>query len=153
MIGKLTKVAYNFGGHIKNLKTTAVSTPTGLTVTYPHQNNRTHDIENPLETFISSLAACKTATLRGIAKQKNIKLGNITWSRIESNYDLGNWMTGGGKNNKISDIFLDVELEANLTEAEFEKVKEMVENLCPIYQVITGGGVKVNSNWKLKKIN
>jgi uncharacterized OsmC-like protein len=72
---------------------------------------------------------------------------------IESNYDLGHWMSGGGKNNKISDIYLDAEIEANLDLAEFEKVKTMTENLCPVYQVVTGSGIKVTSNWKLKKID
>ena len=72
---------------------------------------------------------------------------------IESNYDLGHWMSGGGKNNKISDIYLDVEVEANVDQPEFEKIQTMTENLCPVYQVVTGSGIKVTSNWKLKKID
>lgn len=40
MIRKL----YQGFAHIKNLKTTAVAFPKGLKVTYPHQENRTHDI-------------------------------------------------------------------------------------------------------------
>jgi uncharacterized OsmC-like protein len=43
-------------------------------------------------------------------------------------------------------------LETNATPAELEKLKEEVENLCPIYQVITCGGVKVKSSWKHKKL-
>lgn len=137
---------------IKHLNTTAVSIPTGIKVTYPNIQNKTHDIENALETFISSLAACETATLRGIAGMKKLQLGQIKWTKIESNYDLNNWRTGGGPTNKISDINLEVEVEANLSEEAFNEIKEMTEKLCPIYQVITGSGVKVNANWKLKKI-
>jgi len=48
MIGKITRVVYNFGGHIKNLKTTAASLPKGLRITYPNVENKTHDIDNPL---------------------------------------------------------------------------------------------------------
>jgi uncharacterized OsmC-like protein len=62
-------------------------------------------------------------------------------------------MKHGGKDNKISDVYLDAEIEANLTESELEKIKEETENFCPIYQVVTGSGVKVNSTWKLKKIS
>ena len=47
MIRKITYLAYNFA-QIKNLKTTAVSLPKGLRITYPHVENKTHDIENPL---------------------------------------------------------------------------------------------------------
>lgn len=67
---------------LKHLQTTAVSIPTGIRVTYPNVQNKTHDIENALETFISSLAACKTATLRGIAGMKKIQLGQINWTKI-----------------------------------------------------------------------
>lgn len=47
MIGKIPNVAFGFA-HIKNLLTKGVTLPKGLQVTYPHQNNKTHDIENPL---------------------------------------------------------------------------------------------------------
>jgi uncharacterized OsmC-like protein len=112
-----------FSESIKHLKTTAVSIPTGLQVTYPNIQNKTHDVENALETFISSLAACETATLRGIAGMKKIQLGQIKWTKIESSYNLGNWKTGGGPTNKINDINLSVEVEANLSEEAFQQVK------------------------------
>ena len=44
MFGKLIKVAFNYAPHIKHLETTATSIPNGLRVTYPHLNNKTHDI-------------------------------------------------------------------------------------------------------------
>lgn len=84
---------------------------------------------------------------------KKVQLGEIRWTKIESNYDLSNWKKGGGPSNKISDIDLEVEVETNLTDQEFSELKEMSEKLCPIYQVITGSGVKVNSVWRLKKLN
>ena len=62
-------------------------------------------------------------------------------------------MSGGGKNNKISDVYLDAEIETNLDQAEFDKVKAITENLCPIFQMVMSSGVKVNSNWKMKKID
>jgi len=107
MIRKITQIACGFS-KIKHLKTTAVSFPKGLRITYPNIENKTHEIENPLETFISTLAACETAILRAVAGQAQVKLGNINFTRIESSYDLGHWATGGGINNKLNEIFLDV---------------------------------------------
>lgn len=51
-----------------------------------------------METFISSLAACELATLRAVLKSnKNAKLQKVTFTKIESNYDLSHWAKGGGK--------------------------------------------------------
>jgi hypothetical protein len=64
-----------------------------------------------LETFISSLAACEVATLRGLtSKTPAVKLGSIAFTRIESNYDLSHWAKGGGKDNKLNDIILEAEV-------------------------------------------
>lgn len=78
----IRKLAQGFA-HIKNLKTQGVATPKGLKITYPHNENKTHDIENPLETLISSLAACEVATLRALtSKTPAVKFGSIIFSRI-----------------------------------------------------------------------
>jgi len=63
---------------------------------------------NPLETFISTLAACETSTMRILANKLKIDLGVINYTRIESNYDLGHWANNGGKDNKLNDIFVEV---------------------------------------------
>lgn len=91
--------------------------------------------------------------MRAVAKQKKIKIGTITWNKIESSYDLQHWVNGGGKDNKINDVTLDAEVEANVSETDFERLKQLTENLCPIYQTVIAGGVKVTCNWKLKKID
>lgn len=56
--------------------------------------------------------------MRAVAKQKKIKLGTITWNKIESGYDLQHWVNGGGKDNKINDVFLDAEVETNISETD-----------------------------------
>jgi uncharacterized OsmC-like protein len=151
MIGKIPKIAFGFA-HIKNLLTKGVTLPKGLQVTYPHQNNTTHVIENPLETLISCLAACEVSTIRAITSKGPTKLGTITFTRIESNYDLSHWAKGGGKDNKINDVFLEAEVETNITDEQLEKLKEQTELFCPVYQIISGSGVKVHSTWKNKKL-
>ena len=103
---QLSRIAYRLSLPIKPLKTTAVSTDTGLTVTFPHLNSSTISLDSPIETFISSLAACETASLKAIAKKKRFKVEKVHWTRIESSYDLNHWKTGGGPENKMGDIHL-----------------------------------------------
>jgi uncharacterized OsmC-like protein len=81
-----------------------------------------------------------------------MKFGNIVFSKIESNYDLSHWAKGGGKDNKINDIVMEAELETNISAQELEKLKEQVQKFCPVYQMITGSGVKVSSTWKHKQL-
>lgn len=114
MFNLIKRASYTFA-NIKHLSTTAVSTPNGIRVTYANVQNKTHDIDNPLETFISCLAACETSVLRIVADKKKIKLGEIKWTKIDSNYDLSN-LQKGGPSNRIGDISLEVEIEAKLTE-------------------------------------
>ena len=153
MIRNFGKLSYGFGHTIKGLYTTAVTTPTGLKVTYPHQKDAVMVIESPLETFISTIAACETAILRAQARRKGFKLGTITWTRIESTYDLSHMMSGGGPDNLIGEVFLDGEIETNLFQKDLDDMKETVEKLCPVYQMVTGCGIKVNSNWKIKHLD
>lgn len=108
MFNLIRRASYGFG-NIKFLSTTAVTIPNGIRVIYPNQQNKTHEIENPLETFISSLAACEASVLRIVADKKRIKLGEVRWTKIESNYDLSN-LQKGGPTNRIGDITLEVEV-------------------------------------------
>lgn len=115
MIRKISTAAYGVS-QIKSLLTRGVSLPKGLQVTYPNLNNKTEDILNPLETLISSLAACEAASLKAVASRGSAKLGRISFSRIESSYDLSHWAKGGGKDNKINDVFIEAEVESNVTD-------------------------------------
>lgn len=101
---------------IKKFNVTGVSIPNGIRITYPNADNKVHDIDNPLETFIASLAACITTMLRMFAKNKNFKLGQIAWTRIESSLDLSLLKSAGGPGNKINDILMDAEIETSLSE-------------------------------------
>ena len=55
---RLARISSNFSKYVKTLKTSAASVERGLRVTFPSQNNANLDITSPLETLISSLAAC-----------------------------------------------------------------------------------------------
>ena len=62
-------------------------------------------------------------------------------------------LSGGGPDNLINDITLEGEIETNLYQKDFDEMKEAVEKLCPVYQMVTGCGIKINSNWKIKHLD
>lgn len=54
----------------------------------------------------------------------------------------------GGKENKIDDIVLEAEFDTNGTQAELDELQKKVHQSCPMYNIITSAGIKVNSTWK-----
>jgi uncharacterized OsmC-like protein len=153
MIGNFSKFGYFFGHSMKSLLVTATSTPNGLRIVYPHQKNASVEIESPLEAFISTIAACETSILRAYSRRKGFKLGNIVWTRIESTYDLSHFMSEGGPDNLIGDVYMEGEIETNLQQEDFIKIKESVEKMCPVYQMVSRAGIKIHSDWKIKHLD
>lgn len=149
MIGNLTKTLYRFAHTIKPLNTLAESYPNGIKITYPHLNNQSHNIESPLECFISVVAACECSTLKSLAKKEGFKLGSMKWTKIESGYDLHHWLRDGGPENRINDIYLEADIETTLAPEKLEETRKTVENLCPIYQMVVASGIKIHSKWNL----
>ena len=58
-------------------------------------SSHTFQVDNPLETLISSLAACELATLRAISKNSNLKIKDVKFTKIESGLDIEKFMKGG----------------------------------------------------------
>ena len=99
---------FNRMKRLRHLQTSAITIEKGLRVTFPNQGDTTIDITSALETYISSMAACESATLRIIAKKQGFKLGTISWNRIESSYDLNNYWEREGKDNMLGNITVEV---------------------------------------------
>lgn len=108
-------------------------------------------MEDPLGTYISSLAASQTQTLRSLASKGHVKLGNIAFSKIQRNYDFDALLNLSGRTNKLSDITLEAEIESNTSDEQLQKLKEKTERICPVYKVISGSGIRINTIWRNKK--
>jgi uncharacterized OsmC-like protein len=98
------------------------------------------------------VAACECTTLKSLAKKKGYKLGAMKWTKIESSYDLSHWLKDGGPENRINDIYLEADIETDLTPEQLVEVKTNVENWCPIYQMVIASGIKIHSKWNLKPL-
>ena len=54
----------------------------------------------------------------------------------------------GGKDNKINEVFLEAEIETTGTQEDLDNLHKKVVMACPVYQMVSGSGVKINNNWK-----
>jgi hypothetical protein len=104
---------------LKTLKTSVASTPTGCTVTYPLQNNKTENVESPLETLVSLVAACEISILRLLSKKHGFKLGQINLTKVESSFNTALLHGEGGPQNRLNDVYLEGEVETDLEENAF----------------------------------
>ncbi len=66
-------------------------------------SSHTFQVDNPLETLISSLAACELATLRAISKNSNLNIKDVKFTKIQSGLDIEKFMKGGPED-KIEDV-------------------------------------------------
>ena len=100
-----------------------------------------------METLLSALAACEVATLRALTKKTQFKVYGINFTRMETDYDL-NLFLKGGETNKLTHIYIDADVETNGTQEQLNEFKLKTLHHCPVYQMISGSGVKIEDNWK-----
>ena len=62
--------------------------------------------------MLSALVACELATLKDYSKRDNLKINSIKFTKVESSYDLSNYMKGGNAS-KLNDVTIDAEIETN----------------------------------------
>jgi uncharacterized OsmC-like protein len=150
MFKEILKTTYVFS-QFKGFKGPAGSFSAGLNVKYPHENDKTHHMEDPLGTYISTLSASQSQTLRNLASKGHVKVGNISFSKIQRNYDFDALLNLSGRTNKLSNITLEAEIETNTSDEQLQMLKEKTERICPVYRVISGSGVRINTIWRNKE--
>ena len=112
-------------------------------------HKKTVDVSNPLELLLYSLISCENATLRMIAKEKNIKVGTMNFKKVVAHYDTKGFY-GLDPFNKFSKIELELEIQSD---AKDEKVQEMLNLMigrCPVYNMLHLAGVQFHSNYSFK---
>lgn len=105
------------------------------------------ETENPLETLIASLAACELGTLKAISRSSNLKINKVKFTKIESGLNIEKFMKGGPED-KIEDISIEAEIDTNVSQEELDQWVKKALHSCPVYQMLTLAGVKIDSKWK-----
>ena len=71
--------------------------------------------------------------MRILTKTGKLKLGKVTFTRVESGYDRLHFVEGG-KENHIENVKLWAEIQTNGTQEDLEELEKKVQNSCPVYQ-------------------
>ena len=105
-------------------------------------NKKTVEESTPLELLLYSLISCENATLRAIAKEKNVKLGVLNFKKADAVYDTkGFW--GLDPNNKFSKIDLEMEIQSDANEEKMKEMLKLMKQRCPIYNMLHLAGVEI----------
>lgn len=55
------------------------------------------------------------------------------------------------KENRMGDVTIQAEVEANGTQQELDELHNKVHTACPVYCMLTKAGVKINDKWTIVK--
>lgn len=54
----------------------------------------------------------------------------------------------GGPESKIEDVFIEIEVDTNVSQEELDQWVTKALNSCPVFQMLTLAGVTIDSKWK-----
>lgn len=104
---------------------------------------------SPMEYVTAALIGCIGITLSVVSREKEFKFSNVTME-MEGQLDLRGFMGMPGVCRHFCDLHGTVVLETEESEERINEVKELVENRCPVSNLLTDAGVAANIIWKKK---
>lgn len=109
-------------------------------------NDHEWEITNAIENLLGSLAACEYSTFKLLSKHEKFHVEAIKFLRVESIYDTSRFLQGG-PGNKLDEIFIEVEVKSKNSQEELDNLHKKTTNSCPVYQMLSAGGVKITQKW------
>ncbi len=81
--------------------------------------NKTYDFDNAVESLLASLTLCQLSTMKDLTRRGDFKINSAKFTKVESKYDIANYIKGG-KDNKMSDIYIEAEIQTNGTQKQLD---------------------------------
>lgn len=101
---------------------------------------------SPLDYALGALASCNQVTTFIVARDLGIALGSFSID-LRAELDNSVLVFGAQGNPSFASIVLDVAVETDADEADFERLAGEVERRCPLTQLYARSGVRVTNNW------
>ncbi|WAA13383.1 OsmC family protein [Fervidibacillus halotolerans] len=105
---------------------------------------------NPLEYLLATLGACATIIAHDVAKEQQFTYKRIDYS-VSGKLDPRGYKGVEGVKTYFQSIRLDVFVETDENEEALQRVAEISEGRCPIYNLLKDAGVEIESNWVKKQ--
>jgi len=101
---------------------------------------------SPLSYSLAALTSCTQVVSAVVAKDLGVTLGRIT---ADATGDLDTAVIGGGAqgNANFDAVRVQVQLETDATEEQFEQLKSETERRCPVTQLFVRSGLEFSSEW------
>ena len=115
------------------------------------EETKEQKIEHELETFLAALAGCENYTATYHAKKNGIDYKGISF-KIEADYDFRTHLEGEKIPNRFSQIRVEAEVETDDSQEKVDKLKDLVKQFCPVYNMLKLSGIDMKSDWKKKEV-
>ena len=96
-------------------------------------NKVVFEITSPLETVLTGLAACENTTTRNYAREHRLQIKNMNFKKVAAKYNIDGFLGKPVDKNVFSEVEIDVEVETNMKETDFEKMHHEIIKRCPVY--------------------
>ncbi len=104
---------------------------------------------SPLNTLLASLAGCKTATLKQIAKEMGVTFTTIDY-KVDATLDLRGFMGVPGVKSRFHTVVLDAVIDTTATAEQVAKMAELVHTRCPVANLMADAGVDLKVTMRKK---
>lgn len=105
---------------------------------------------NPLEYLLGALSACATIVGASVAKEQNFTYRGIEYA-TSGKLDPRGYKGVEGVKTYFQSVRLDVIVDTDESEEALQRVAEVAEKRCPVYNLLKDAGVAIESNWVKKQ--
>ncbi|MFA1820331.1 OsmC family protein [Virgibacillus oceani] len=112
----------------------------------PERLGGTNEGPNPLEYLLGAVSACTSIIINYAAKEQNFKYNGARFS-AEGTLDPRGFKGVEGVTTYFQTVKISITLATEESNEKMLKLKETVEQRCPIYNLLKDAGVDVTTDW------
>jgi len=113
------------------------------------KTQKERDTEHELEYLLGALAGCETATAAKYGEANDIKFRKMDF-QVEGDYDFKAHMAGKDLPNRFTQVRMNVTVDTDASQEQVDKLRQLVQENCPINYMLRKSGVDFQVVWKKK---
>ena len=78
----------------------------------------------------------------------NIPVSDIEFHDVTAEFNIEGFMGVENQSSKINWVKGEIHVKSEASEEDFEKLKNVTEKTCPVYNMLHRGGVDIDLKWK-----
>ena len=102
---------------------------------------------NPLQTLLGALIGCESIMANMVAKEINFDLQRISFS-VKGELDPRGYMGDPNVRTYFEKVEISAEVKTSEPEERIQKLQELTDSRCPVFNTLKATGVEIVTNWK-----